>query len=909
MDRFRNSFVRRLVLITCILVASPGAVLAQTPSGGIRLTVKDTSGTPVHASGWVRNVTGGAAVSFQTDSDGSYTSGRLTAGRYRVEVSGDGFKAYVGAIDVQSTPVARTITLELSAQAASINVVAVAPLPGSAMAKDDIPMNVQTANANDIGKSGALDLSDFMSRNLGGVFVNNNQENPFQPDLNYRGYTASPLLGTPEGMSVYVDGVRQNQPFGDVVAWDLIPRIAISNMALVPGSDPVFGLNTLGAAVVVSTKDGRTAPGTSLTISGGAFGRRQGELEHGGSNSKGLNWYVAGNWFREDGWRQYSPSQVRQTFGKLGYTHGNTSIGLSLSYADNDLTGNGSTDTRFLARNYAAVNTIPDVTWNRSPSVNLNLSHAFSSRFNVSGAAYFRYVRADTTNGDLNDDSFGESLYNLSAADIAALNKAGYSGYPTTGNSTTEPFPFWRCIAQGLELSEPTEKCTGVFTNTFDKQHAWGGSAQSNWLSAHNNFTAGIAWDRSGLTYQQMGRFGYLNPDGVSITPINSWEDGSTNGDGVPVDTRVNLHGITNSAGLYVTDTLHLARTLAITISGRYNHAGIQNLDRLGPPSANPLSRGSLNGNYGFDRFNPSAGVVYTPVRAASTYFSYSEANRAPTAIELGCADPSHPCNLPNALVADPPLKQVVARTFEAGLRSTSESRINWSAGWFRAQNTNDLLFVASQITGFGYFLNFGKTQRQGAEISLSGKYKWFTLGGNYTFLDATFQSAQTLGGNSNSTNDGGLGLEGNISVVPGDRMPQAPRNLLKAYAEFEAWKKLSIDLDFNAVGRSFARGNENNLDKPDGIYYLGPGFSPGYGVTNLGAHYQATKHMRFYIQADNVFNHHYYTAAQLNTTPFDNSGHFIPRPFSPNNDAVRNSTFYSPGAPLGVFGGLKIAF
>ncbi len=424
--------------------------------------------------------------------------------------------------------------------------------------------------------------------------------------------------------------------------------------------------------MTVSTKNGRNSPGVALSIQGGSFGRRQGELQYGGSSSNGLNWFVAGNWFREDGWRLYSPSQVRQIYGKLGYIKNKTSMSLGFSYADNNLTGNGSTDTRFLAKNYRAVNTIPDQTWDRSPALTFNVTHSLNSHWNLSGAAYFRYVRADTTNGDLNDDSFTESLYNLSAADIAALTAAGYKGFPTTGNSTTEPFPFWRCIAQALEFSEPSEKCTGVFTRTYDKQHSWGGSGQAHWLSDRHNLTIGGSWDRSSLNYQQAGQFGYLNTDSVSITPINSFEDGSTNSDGDPVDTRVNLHGITNVLGFYATDTIHAAKNLTITVSGRYNHAGIQNIDRI--PGTN-ASRGSLNGNYTFDRFNPAVGVVYSPVAAASLYFSYSEANRAPTAIELGCADPNQPCNLPNALVADPPLKQVVAKTFEAGIRGGSESK------------------------------------------------------------------------------------------------------------------------------------------------------------------------------------------------------------------------------------------
>ncbi len=787
--------------------------------------------------------------------------------------------------------------------------VAATPLPGTDIPLDEIPAPVQTATARDLEQTGALDLSDLLTQRLSGVHINQNQENPYQPDINYRGYTASSLLGTPEGISVYMDGVRQNQPFGDIVAWDLIPKIAISEVALMPGSNPLFGLNTLGGAISIDTKSGYSAPGTSISVSGGSFGRRTGEFEHGGSNSKGLSWYVAGNLFREDGWRQFSPSEVRQAFGKLGYQHGRTYLNLSFAYADNWLTGNGLQDTRFLAQHYSSVYSIPDVTWNRSPSLNLSLRHNATSRLTFTGNAYFRYIRADTTNGDINSTAFDESLYNLSAADIAALNAAGYKGFPTTGNATTEPYPFWRCIAQGLEKDEPVEKCTGIITNTFDKQHNYGLSGQASWLAAHNRVTAGAAWDRSSTIFQQGSQFGYLNPDRITITPINAFADGSTNQNGVPVDTRVNLHGGINTYSLYASDTLTVGKSLAFTFSGRYNRTSIDNIDRL--PPVTDGSRGSLNGRDVFERFNPAVGLTYSPSRSASVYFSYSESSRAPTSIELGCADPTQPCNLPNALVSDPPLKQVVTRTLEAGLRGTLENKMRWSAGWFRGENDNDLLFVASEQTGFGYFTNFGQTRRQGVEVSLSGKIKHFNLGGNYTFLDATYQSSQTIDGGSNSANDGGLGMDGNITVQPGDQIPEVPRNILKAYAEYQPTAKISVDLDFDAVGRSFARGNENNLDKPDGIYYLGQGYSPGYGVVNLGAHYQVQKRVQLFVQIDNLLNHRYYTAAQLGPSPYDNAGNFVARPFPSvgGEFPIRTSTFFAPGAPIGAWGGIRFKF
>ena len=900
----------RIAFCSLALLGASAALWAQSATGQIRVEVKDPSGAGMEASGRLQSLAAGVDQAFDTDGQGGYAFQSLPYGRYRLEISKNGFATQSILIDLKSGSVSRTVTMALAAQAQRIDVVGATPLPGTDLPLNELAIPVQTASARDLEQSGALDLSDLLNKRLNGVHINENQENPYQPDVNYRGYTASPLLGTPEGISVYMDGVRQNQPFGDIVAWDLIPKIAISEVALIPGSNPLFGLNTLGGAISIETKNGYSAPGTTLSINGGSFGRRAGEFEHGGSSSsKGLSWYLAGNLFREDGWRQFSPSEVRQVFAKLGWTHGKTAAALSFGYADNWLTGNGLQDTRLLAQHYSSVYTIPDITWNRSPSLNLSLRHNASSNLTFTGNAYFRYIRADTTNGDINDESFDQSLYNLSAADIAALTAAGYKGFPTTGNATTEPFPYWRCIAQGLEKDEPSEKCTGLITNTFNKQNNYGLSGQASWLVSHNRVTMGAGWDRSSLTFQQGSQFGYLNPDRLTVTPINAFADGSTTQDDQPVDTRVNLHGGINTFSMYASDTLNVGKAWALTFSGRYNRTSINNIDRL--PVDPSEARGSLNGQYSFGRFNPAVGLTYNPARFANFYFSYSEASRAPTAIELGCANPDEPCNLPNALVSDPPLRQVVTRTFEAGVRSAAESKMRWSAGWFRAENNNDLLFVASEQTGFGYFTNFGQTRRQGAEVSVSGQIKHFTLGGNYTFLNATYQSSQTVGGGSNSANDGGLGMEGNITVQPGNRIPQIPQNILKTYVDFQPTQKLLIDLDFIAVGRSFARGNENNLDKPDGVYYLGPGFSPGYGVMNLGAHYQLQKRVQLFFQIDNVLNHRYYTAAQLGPTPYDNSGNFVARPFpSVNGDfPIRTTTFFAPGAPIGAWGGIRFKF
>jgi outer membrane receptor protein involved in Fe transport len=886
---------------------------AQTPTGELLVEVRDPSGAAAQALGTLENPAVPFKRSFETDPAGRYTFEHLPFGRYRLSVSRSGFASESTVVDVTpASPVSRTIVLTLAPQASRIDVVASTPLAGTDLPLDEIPTPVQAATARDLEQTGAINLSDLLNKRIAAVNINENQGNPFQPDVNYRGYSASPLLGTPEGMSVYMDGVRQNQPFGDIVAWDLIPKAAISEVAVMPGSNPLFGLNTLGGAVSLQTKDGHSAPGVSLQVSGGSFGRRAGELQYGGSHPNGLNWYLAGNLFREDGWRQASPSEVRQTFGKLGRQHGKTYLGLSFSYADNSLTGNGLQDTRRVARDYSSVYNVPDFTWNRSPAVNLSARHETSAKLTFSGNAYFRYIRADTYNANLNANSFDESLYILSPSDIAALTAAGYSGFPITSNATTQPFPFWRCIAQTLQLAEPVEKCNGLIARTFDKQHNWGLSGQASWLAGRNRLTIGAAWDRSSLTFQQGSQFAYLNPDGLTFTPVNAFADGSTNSNGVPADTRVDLHGLVNTPSIYAADTFSLDKW-SFTFSGRYNHTSVQNTDRLPPVGAG--GRGSLNGNYVFERFNASAGLTYSPWAVFSVYFSYAEASRAPTAIELGCSDPSFPCNLPNALVSDPPLKQVVTRTFEAGARGLFENNLRWNAGWFFAQNYNDLLFVASPQTGFGYFTNFGKTRRQGVEAGLSGHIRQFTLGGNYTFLDATYQSPQTVDGVANSSNasaQSGLpGVDDDIAIQPGNHIPQIPRNMLKTYIEYQPSAKISVELDFLGVGRSYARGNENNLHVPDGVYYLGQGYSPGYGVVNLGAQYQVQKRVQLFVQINNLLSHHYYTAAQLGTTPYDNSGNFVARPFPPvdGNYPLRSTTFFAPGAPIGVWGGVRLKF
>jgi iron complex outermembrane receptor protein len=228
-------------------------------------------------------------------------------------------------------------TIELG----KVEVVGVTPLSSLGVPIDQVPSNVQVAKGKDIQNQQGLSIADYMSQNMVGVNINEAQNNPYQPDVNFRGFTASPLVGTPQGLSVYQDGVRINEPFGDTVNWDLIPQNAISSIALMPGSNPLFGLNTLGGAVSVQTKSGEHNPGGGVQVSGGSWGRWAVEGEYGGKLDNGVSYFFAGNKFEESGWRDSSQSDVLQGFGKLGWSNEKTDVDISFTGADNELTGNG----------------------------------------------------------------------------------------------------------------------------------------------------------------------------------------------------------------------------------------------------------------------------------------------------------------------------------------------------------------------------------------------------------------------------------------------------------------------------------------------------------------------------------------------------------------------------------------
>jgi outer membrane receptor protein involved in Fe transport len=546
--------------------------------------------------------------------------------------------------------------------------------------------------------------------------------------------------------------------------------------------------------------------------------------------------------------------------------------------------------------------------------VNLSAEHRFSDRLSLSGTLFWRRIDTDTINGDINDDALGEDIYQPDAAERAALAAAGYSGFPSNGETEANaPFPKWRCIADVLLDSEPNEKCDGLENRSKDRQREWGVSGELSWEGplggVRSRTTLGLGYVRSVVDFAQQSQFGYLTPDRrvATVSGPGAFADGSQDSENA-FDARVDLNGRTATFSAYELESLTIGR-LILNLSARYDRTAIRNRDRISPGGGT----GSLDSDQVFARVNPSAAIRWAPVRRLTFDAALGQTSRTPSAVELGCADPASPCRLPNALAGDPPLKQVVATTIEAGI-SVNVAPFALRIGLFRTVSRDDILFVASQASGFGYFCNFGRTRRQGIDVDLSGAIGPVRVSAHYTLLDATYRSAELVDGSANSSADGvAPGFGGAIAIEKGDRIPLVPRSIFKAAIGWDVARFLTLDLDMIASSGAYARGNENNAHQPDGVYYLGPGRTASYAMVNAGVELRPSKAVRFFLQVGNLLDKRYATAAQLAATGLDAHGNFIARPFAGpvigGERPLQYSTFSAPGAPRSLRIGARFRF
>ncbi|MFZ2649963.1 MAG: TonB-dependent receptor, partial [Burkholderiaceae bacterium] len=332
---------------------------------------------------------------------------------------------------------------------------------------------------------------------------------------------------------------------------------------------------------------------------------------------------------------------------------------------------------------------------------------------------------------------------------------------------------------------------------------------------------------------------------------------------------------------LYLLDSLALTPQWTLTASGRYDAARVHIRDSSGKDP-------QLDGDHTFKRFNPALGLNFNPTPSLTAYASYNEGMRAPTAMELTCADPATPCKLPNAFLADPPLKAVVAHTLEFGARGKSE-RFTWGSALYRTDLTDDIRFIGSQGTlNAGYFQNVGKTRRQGLELNAGNRWGPLGVVARYSFIDATYRTGFIENSPSNSSAD----ANGDIQVQAGHRVPGVPRQSLHLRLDLDATESLSLGANVVTSSSSHARGDENNQDLSGAV--------PGYAVLNLDGRYRLGKHFEAFARINNVFDRRYANFGILGQNVFTGPG----RSFDPANPA--NESFRGLGAPRGAWLGLR---
>ena len=699
-------------------------------------------------------------------------------------------------------------TTERSEFDEQIVVIGLAPLDRVGESPDRVPWTVHRVAPRAIDLSAVSGVGALLEAQLPGVSLAPAQGSALQSDVLYRGFGASPLLGANQGLSVYEDGVRVNEVFGDVVAWDLVPTFATEQVELLPGANPMFGLNTLGGALALNTRSGFNSERFDLTLEAGSFGRRAGEFGAGGAFGPDdeYGWFVGGRSFEEDGWRDFSPGSLRQALAKLSHRGERERIDFAVGVADNDLIGNGVTPVELLEIDRAEVFTHPDQTWNELFFPRLRIGRMIGSGLELEAQIYLRAndvatYNADAFEGDDDDDDDHDH----------DDDHEGDDGH-----------------------DDDHDEFDAVNNRSRTDQEGLGASIQISGLTGSGRWLAGVSWDggRADFAFQ---------------TELASLTDSRTTiGSGMLLPgSEVGLRADTGHAGLWALRHWTTAGDrLTWTLQARYNDSRIELNDQLGT---------ALDGDHGFSRIVPSAGFVWearAEGRSSMLLFgNLSQSSRVPTPVELTCADPDDPCRLPNAFVADPPLDQVVTTSAELGLRG-SRGSVRWSAALFHNDSADDIIFVSSGAgTSAGYFTNVDATRRQGLELWMRGSHGRLNWDASYTLLDATFQDRLTL-----SSPPHPLAEHGEIEVEPGDFLPGVPRGQLRAGADLRIGGRAVLGARLLGDSTRYLRGDEANLLEPVGSAWRG----------DLWSRIELTPSLDLSLEVSNVTNREYATFGAL---------------------------------------------
>lgn len=752
------------------------------------------------------------------------------------------------------------------------------PLPGASVSIDRVPGNVQVVTAADMTRQGVTSLTGALDSGLSSININDDLDDPFQPDILYRGFEASPVLGTPQGLAVYQNGVRINEAFGDTVNWDLIPDVAIRQVQLV-SSNPLYGQNALGGAICVSMKNGFDYHGAELELSGGSFGQHSAVAQF-GAHSGDFGFYIAGRTFDSDGWRDFSTDRIRSLYAAATWRGDGASLELDYTHADNVLDGQGAAPVQELAIGRSLVFTGPQRNANHLNFFTLTATLDLGNHWSAQGLAYYRAYDQSVANGNTTG-------YTYCANPDGSSN--GYlcqsDGATPLADSAGQPLPD---ISRGGTLL--------IGENDYALIDAWSRgvalqlSSDSSLLGHENQFSSGVTFDHAATSYYTGSQLGLISPQ-LMVEPSDLYVDTpeavADASDGVASAVPVSVESVVQTVSGFATDAFSVTRQLTVTASGRYNLTHVNLYDQLGT---------DLDGRNRFAHFNPAAGATYAITPAVTAYGGWSTNTRTPTASEIECSNPLQPCLLPASLASDPPnLKQVISRTYEAGLRGhvkglpAGGGTLTWNLSLFRTNLHDDIATIATSLYQ-GYSANIGDTRRQGIEAGLKYRTSRWSAYANYSLVQATFQSAFSEPAASPWYPARYLDADGNLGISPGNHLPGIPEHRIKLGTDVWVLPDWSVGATLAAVSSSYYAGDEAN--------HL-PAL-PGYMVIGLHTNWQVLPHLALFAQISNLLDRRYSTWGVLGDPTGANA------PGVPDGGNVAPQ-FQSPAAPFQAVAGARL--
>ena len=713
--------------------------------------------------------------------------------------------------------------------------------------------NVQTLTQDDIEGSVNRSLPELLKTQLASVNLNDVQNNPFQPDLQYRGFTASPLLGLPQGISLYLNGGRVNEAFGDTVHWDLMPLDAIDTVSLYSGSNPLFGQNTLGGALALKTKTGFSFNANEIDLQAGQFGQKAASVESGGNNDHWA-YYVNLNHYEEDGWRDYSPSEVQQLFTSLAYKSDKMHLDMNLFMADNELLGNGASPIELLdIEGREAVYTHPDQTNNELTHVNITGDFVLTDTLSLTANMFYRDTQTQSINGD--DSDFGACQFADGRVTLCEFeddddddpldsdsdgDDDDNDDLPVVGESDDVEAVEFIGFDDDTALAEisdvEADELDGTYNTGRTDAKATGLSfqlAKQYSLSGFSSeFIVGASYTKGDVNYAADTTFGILEnesaQDSRTVLPIDGL---------MAQEARVRLDVDTTAWSLFFMNSTQLSSAVSLNLGGRFNRDHIVMEDLIDD------GEGSLDGNHRFTQFNPAVGVDITIDEQSQLNLAISQSSRTPSPAELSCADEDDPCRLPNGFVADPPLDQVITQTIEANY-TTRIDNIDLMLNVFHSRSKDDIIFQqAGSVASRGYFINVDETQRQGVEFSVGSTWEKLTYRLNYNYLNATYESTFTSFSPFNPQGPDRV-------VTPGDKIPGQPEHLVKLYADYALTDKARLGAEVISASSQYFRGDEaNENEKID-----------GFVIANIHASYRFNDTFTASLRVNNVFDKDYET-------------------------------------------------